>query len=78
MLLFLVTLSLGKFLEFSVYFSSTPSKLKVQVFVTIFSNTFYFAVYTSTMGVACPLSLYALVDIDTVEDLNYAIRACVF
>ena len=56
-LLFLATLSLGKFFEFSVYFHSTPSKLKVQVFVLLFLVTLYFAVYTTTMGVACPLSL---------------------
>ena len=37
-----------------VYF---PSKLEVQVLVLLFLVTLYFAVYTITMEVACPLSL---------------------
>ena len=43
---------LREILEFSVIF---PSSSKLKVLRTIFSNTFYIAIYTITMGVACPL-----------------------
>ena len=47
---------LREILELSVYFPSTPSKLKVQVFVLLFLVTLFISP-SITMGVACPLSL---------------------
>ena len=55
LLLFLVTLSLGKFFEFSVYF---PSKLKIQVFVLLFLVTLFISPSILSLWELHALSFY--------------------